>query len=467
MQKKVWNYIQEHHMVSTGDRIIAGVSGGADSVALFCLMEKFREKCQFDFCVVHVNHNLRGQEALRDAEFVRLMCQEKQVEYFEYSVDVKKTARERKLSCEEAGRALRMEVFDEQMKRWNGTKIALAHHKNDLAETMLHHLCRGSGLRGLCGILPIQGTKIRPLLCLEREEIEQYLKEQGIAYVTDSTNDSEDYTRNRIRHQVLPVLETQVNSRAVVHMAEASKKFQKIENYLQRQAQKLLEACQRPDRQPGFLDEKFFDAESILQEYAILRLIEQICGKRKDVTSFHVSEILSLAKKPVGKTIQIPGKYRAVRLYDGILLEKEREEDEANRQEVLFVLDGREKVQQECIRLRIFPNEGQKIPQKRYTKWLNYDKMSKDLCLRTRQPGDYLVVNPAGGRKKIKDYFIDSKIPRQMRDQIPLLAIEQEIVWVVGYRISEAYKVTEHTKTILEIEYKGGCKDVRKNQCLN
>ena len=463
MQEKVWNYIQEHHMVKDGDRIIAGVSGGADSVALFCLMEKFREKCSFDFCVVHVNHNLRGQEAQRDADFVREMCRQRQVEYFEYSVDVKKTAREKKLSCEEAGRMLRMEAFQEQMKRWNGTKIALAHHRNDLAETMLHHLCRGSGLRGLCGILPVQGEKIRPLLCLEREEIEQYLREQGIAYVTDSTNDSDDYTRNRIRHQVLPILEEQVNQRAVAHMAEASDKLQKIEDYLQRQVQNLLESCQSIDRQPGFLDEKLFDAEPILQEYAILQQIERICGKRKDVTSLHVKEILALADKPVGKYTQIPGKYCVVRLYDGILMEKEKKDENNPKQELCLKLDVQGGFRDERVSLRIFPNEGQKIPQKRYTKWLNYDKISKDLCLRTRRPGDYLVVTPKGGRKKIKDYFIDSKVPRQMRDRVLLLAIEQEIVWVVGYRISEAYKVTEHTKTILEIEYKGGYENVREN----
>ena len=463
MQEKVWKYIQEHHMVKDGDRIIAGVSGGADSVALFCLMEKFRERCLFDFCVVHVNHNLRGQEALRDAAFVRQMCRDRQVEYFEYSVDVKKTARERKLSCEEAGRILRMEAFQEQMRRWNGTKIALAHHRNDLAETMLHHLCRGSGLRGLCGILPVQGEKIRPLLCLEREEIEQYLKEQKIAYVTDSTNDTDDYTRNRIRHQVLPVLEAQANQRTVAHMAEASDKFQKIEGYLQRQAKKLLEECRRADRQPGFLDARLFEAEPILQEYVILLHLEQICKKRKDVTSVHVGEILSLAKKPVGKYVQIPGNYCVVRLYDGILLEKQQKKEAEEKREIFLKPDAQGHFCEESVSLRIFPNEGRKIPQKRYTKWLNYDKMSNDLCLRTRQSGDYLVVNPAGGRKKIKDYFIDSKIPRQMRDQIPLLAIGQEIVWVVGYRISEAYKVTEHTKTILEIEYKGGYKNVREN----
>lgn len=463
MQEKVWNYIQEHHMVKDGDRIIAGVSGGADSVALFCLMEKFREICPFELCAVHVNHNLRGQEALRDAAFVRQMCAQRQVEYFEYSVDVEGIAREQKLSREEAGRMLRMEAFEEQMKRWNGTKIALAHHRNDLAETMLHHLCRGSGLRGLCGILPVQGEKIRPLLCLEREEIEQYLGEQGIPYVTDSTNDCDAYTRNRIRHQILPLLREQVNGRAVVHMAEASDKLQKIEDYLQRQAQNLLEDCRRPDREAGFLDEKLFTAEPILQEYVILRQIEQICGKRKDVTSLHIRGILSLADKPVGKTIQIPGGYRMVRRYDGILLEKERAEKSGEQQEVFLVPDEQGCFCDECIRLRIFPNEGQKIPQKRYTKWLNYDKMSKDLCLRTRLPGDYLVVNPEGGRKKIKNYFIDSKVPRQMRDQIPLLAVGQEILWVIGYRISEAYKVTEHTKIILEIEYKGGCEDVREN----
>ena len=152
-----------------------------------------------------------------------------------------------------------------------------------------------------------------------------------------------------------------------------------------------------------------------------------------------------------------------VRLYDGILLEEEKTEKSKEEQNVMLALDLQGTFRDERVSLRIFPNEGQKILQKRYTKWLNYDKISENLWLRTRRPGDYLVVNPQGGRKKIKDYFIDSKVPRQMRDQIPLLAAGQEILWVVGYRISEAYKVTEHTKTILEIEYKGGCKNVREN----
>lgn len=457
MQDKVLNYMNEHHMVESGDRIIAGVSGGADSVALFCLLEEFRSVMDFELCVVHVNHNLRGVEARRDAEFVEQLCKDRQVEYVLYSYDVEKVARERHMGTEEAGRQVRMEAFFRQKELWGGTKIALAHHQNDLAETMIHHLCRGTGIRGLCGIQPVQGEKIRPLLCLKRQEIEQYLGERQIPYIWDSSNDSDAYTRNRIRHRILPVMEAQINGQAVSHMARTAEYLSKIEEYLLKQAGEVLRRHKSPAEGGCHLKETFFEEERVVQEYALLVLMGQICGQRKDLTSLQVCQALELGQKPVGKYVELPRGYGVVRQYDGIFVGKIKKST-VREQEMCWQLQPGEHLTLPWGRIcvGIFPYFGQEIPEKTYTKWLNYDKMGIMPQVRTRRPGDYLVVNRTGGRKKLKDYFIDCKIPKEQRDEILLVAIGSEILWVIGYRISEAYKVESSTREVLKLTYEGG-----------
>ncbi len=468
MQKKVFDYMNEHHMVESGDRIIAGVSGGADSVALFCLLEEFRSVMDYELCVVHVNHNLRGEEARRDAEFVEKLCRDRHVEYALYSYDVEKLARERHLGTEEAGRQVRMEAFARQKEIWRGTKFALAHHQNDLAETMLHHLCRGTGIRGLCGIQPVQGEKIRPLLCVKRQEIERYLEERQISYVWDSSNDSDDYTRNRIRHQLLPVMEAQINEQTISHMARTAEHLRQIDEYLMQQAGELLRRHERKAKGGFCLAEAFFQEEKVLQEYALLELMGRVCGQRKDITSLQVRQALKLREKPVGKYIELPRGCQVLRQYDGIFVGKPLEPSGKNGKKTWELsVSQRLLLPEGSIQSRIFPYFGQEIPEKTYTKWLNYDKMGIMPQIRTRRVGDYLVVNHTGGRKKLKDYFIDCKIPKDKRDELLLVAIGSEILWVIGYRISEAYKVREDTKEVLELIYEGGKVYVREDQCYD
>ena len=207
MFQKVLSYVNQHHMLTQGDGVVAGVSGGADSVCLLFVLRKIQESLGGKLYVAHVNHGLRGEEALADQEFVRRLCEEWQLPFYLKSVKLREIARERKLSEEEAGRLVRYDFFRKVAEETGAAKIAVGHNANDHAETLLFHLIRGSSLKGLAGISPVQGAVIRPLLCVKREEIEQYVKEKGLHFCMDKTNLEDTYTRNRIRHKLLPLME--------------------------------------------------------------------------------------------------------------------------------------------------------------------------------------------------------------------------------------------------------------------
>lgn len=233
--EKIENYIRQYHMIEKGDRIVIGVSGGADSVCLLMALCSLQEKLGFQVLVCHVNHELRGEEAAQDEAYVEMLCHKMQVPFFAFHENVELIAKKRKESLEEAGRYVRRQAFEQLCKEQGGTKIATAHHSNDNAETMLLNMARGTGLRGLCGIRPMYGKWIRPLLKLSREEIEQWLKDCDIRYCVDETNQEDEYTRNRIRHHVIPTLEEQVNTRTVEHFVKLSEQAEEIYEYLEKQ----------------------------------------------------------------------------------------------------------------------------------------------------------------------------------------------------------------------------------------
>jgi len=219
MYQKVSAYIKEHQMLNEQDRVIVGVSGGADSICLLFMLIEMQKKMEFSIVAVHINHGLRGEAALRDEEYVQKVCAEQDVELVIFHEDIREFAKTQGYTEEEAGRELRRKRFQQVLEERKGTKIALAHHKNDNVETFLWNLCRGTGLKGMRGILPASGVWIRPLLCLSRKEIETYLEQIGISYCTDETNYEDIYTRNRIRNHVIPYLEEHINAQSVSHMS--------------------------------------------------------------------------------------------------------------------------------------------------------------------------------------------------------------------------------------------------------
>ena len=338
MITRVRKYIRDNRMLKAEDMVVAGVSGGADSIAMLHILKSLQKEIGFSMEVVHVHHGIRGQEADRDEQFVEKICRDWGIPFRSRHYPVPELSGKWKLGEEETGRIVRKQAFQEEKKRLgfsgeqskkNGQfRVALAHNRNDLAETMLHHLARGTGIRGLSGIQAVSGEIIRPVLCLERKEIVNYLKERGISYITDSSNLSDNYTRNRIRNHILPAMEQKINAKAVEHMAETARVLAEADSYLQKKGRELLAGCRKEN---GYLlDEKFFAQDPILQEYAVMEAFEILSGKRKDFTSLHVDQVLSLQKKENGRYINLPESLRVIRQYGGVCLKKNSASDREN-----------------------------------------------------------------------------------------------------------------------------------------
>ena len=446
MEEKVFSYIEQYGMIEAGDRVIVGVSGGADSVCLLFLLWEYQKKVPFSVQAVHVNHQLRGSEAKRDEEYVVELCRGVSIPCSVYSYDVEQIARERHMTVEEAGRTVRQQAFGEESRKAGGKRTALAHHRDDLAETVLHNLARGSGAAGLAGIHPVRrmgdGVYIRPLLCVGRSEIEGWLTNKGIRWMEDSTNRELSYTRNKIRQKVLPQLE-KVNPRASEHIARAAQTFLSVEEYLGQQADMLYSRYVRDNEEGLFLSKDISTEHPVMQAYVVKRVLAKLAGGERDITSVHVEEALELLGQRTGRKKSLAHGITAQQSYGNLLFYK-KEDQEIREKELDF---------------QVFTWENQQIPEKKYTKWFDYDKIKGNLTVRKRQPGDYLTVTPAGGRKKLKDYLIDCKIPRQERENLTLLADGSHIIWVVGYRISEYYKITEQTKTVIKVQVKGEKED--------
>ena len=229
-------------MLEPGDRVVAGISGGADSVCLLFVLLEWAKKVPMELIVVHVNHGIRA-EAASDARYVQELCERYRLPFVLVEEDIKKKALEEKCSEEEAGRRVRYHAFREAAIQYKANKIAVAHNSNDRSETMLFHLFRGSGIKGLGSILPVRDNIIRPILGLERHEIENYLQAAGVRYCQDATNATDDYTRNRIRHHILPYAEENIVQGCVSHMSQTAEMLAETEEYLEQQTCMALDGC--------------------------------------------------------------------------------------------------------------------------------------------------------------------------------------------------------------------------------
>ncbi len=476
MIEKVAEYMEQHHMVTEGSHICVGVSGGADSVCLFRILERLQKQMGFTMSIVHVEHGIRGRESLMDMEFVRKLAETYGIPFRAFAYPVEEIAKEQGLSVEEAGRKVRYEAFAQEAERYGkNVRIALAHHGDDNAETMLFHLCRGSGIEGLAGIRPVRGNIIRPLLCATRSEIEEFLKEEGQVYRTDATNADVCYSRNRIRSRIIPEL-LKVNEQALLHMNCLLEDVRELSEYLSGEVDKILKENLTKEASGGvrFAVAGLSDWPLFLQRQVMLELAAEVSGSRKDIGREHAKALLELADKQVGKEISLPYGITAEKTYGALLLYRDtggketafpRKESPSDVKKVRIELPKDENHKQDIsgkihfpegiIRYRIFQIEKKyvKIPKNQYTKWFDYDKIKKGLCFRNREPGDYFVADVQGHRKKLKDYLINEKVPKTKRSQILLLADGSHILWAVGYRISEYYKITENTRSVLEVQF--------------
>ena len=467
IEKKVFAYIEEQRLICRGDKVIVGVSGGADSVCLLFVLLEYAKDRDIRLAVVHVHHGIRP-EAGQDAAYVEKLCKERDIPFYLTRGDVKALAQQQKCSEEEAGRNLRYQAFEEAAVDCGADRIAVAHTANDRAETFLFHLFRGSDVRGLGSIRPIRGQIIRPLLILERCEIEDYLRERGIPYCQDATNAGDDYTRNRIRHHILPYVEQEIVSNPVAHLARTAHVLDETESYLQSQTTEALRQCVEAFEESlssGIIMiqvSSFLGLHPFLQKRVLYSLISSRAGGARDITHVHVEDTLRLFTGMGNPRISLPGGLVAERSYEKVILRKDKEKAAGPRldsYEAIFRTGSCEEIlgcsAREYLQ-QIAAPETQEVLQNKYTKGFDDDTIKKSMpILRTRRTGDYLTLKGEKGElihKSLKDYMITEKIPRARRDEIPVLATGSHVLWLVGFRMSEEGKLHANTKQVLQVQ---------------
>ena len=451
MLQRTAAYMKQQQINLNGEKVIIGLSGGMDSVCLFHILKDLGVSLE----AVHVNHQIRGDEAKRDAQFVKDLCARYNIPFHGYRYDVPKISREKHLSEEEAGRMVRKEAFAQVMKEQGAGYVALAHHGNDRAETFLFHLSRGTGVKGLGSMKPVQGTIIRPLLWAERKEIEQYVQEKGYEFVEDATNSQTEYTRNKIRHEIIPALE-EINPRCIPHICGAAEKLSAVSAYIDREAEKLCRlSAVMYGQEVQILKLAFEQGDEVLRIPVLQKCEEYLSGSLVNITEEHLEKLGALFAMQTGKEIHLPYGITAVRTYEGIRMFFREEKGQTEPVEITG--EGTYDFGGVTFRVSVEAWDESKIfPIKNYTKCFDYDKIIDKVFLRNRGSGDYLEINKNHGRKSLQDYLVNEKVPKDERDRVILLACGSHILWVVGKRISEYYKVTKETKKVLKVQVCGG-----------
>lgn len=456
-----------------GMHLIAGVSGGADSICLlFLLLERFDVS---DIRVIHINHMIRGNEADEDSLFVENICKEHGVSFKEIKKDIPAYASENGLSEEEAGRRFRYECFESEALAWEkecsypegSVRIAVAHHLEDNAETVLFNLFRGTGIKGLGGIGSERGRIIRPLIDMSRKDIEDYLAEKGIAFRTDRTNSDNSYARNRIRNVIIPEA-CRICSAAPEHISDASRKLRDISDYLGERVAEAKKSTVSSDA-PGIyrVDRKAFDTlPDIIASLLILELLTDLTPHKKDIGEVHADAVISLLKGGVGKHADLPYGIKADVSGDVLLLrtpdaaEKRTGAGDVFVSAVYFRAEDLSADERKAMTDPAFAGDG-------YTKYFDCDKISSIASLegvsdppyfeiRKRREGDHMMIT-AGGRaatKKIGDYLTDLKLAPDEKENILVCAVGSEVLWVIGRRMADSAKLDDTTVNIMRLEVK-------------
>lgn len=453
-EQNVYNYIHAQRLIEPGMRIVLGVSGGADSICLLRVLKALEKPLKIPedgLAVVHVHHGIRGEEAERDAAFTEQVCQTLDIPCYIYREDVPAIAKEKGMSLEEAGRDARYRIMEETRSRLQFDRIAVAHNCDDMAETVLFHLIRGSGIRGLAGMAPCRDNIIRPLLGMPRMEIEAYLDHLQQSFCEDSTNAELIYARNQIRHTILPAMR-ELNPRAVEHICETASEAARSYAYIYDQAMrdKLIQTTADGVK---LSVTSLAALAPVLQEVLVTEAIAQAASRRKDISRKHIQAVQALCSQDTGSSVQLPYGLCARRSYDTIAISQKANKTATFEIPILGAGDY-EIPEMGIISVAVEPAVlNEQITKKNYTKYLDYDKIKDTLCIRSPQEGDFIVIDHKGNTKKLSRVFIDAKVDRAKRTGWPVLACGQEIIWVPGLRFSPAYYVTRDTKTIMKINY--------------
>jgi len=460
-QKRVKDFIDKHRLIEPGMKVVVGVSGGSDSLALLHVLKELRESYHWELHVAHLNHLLRAA-ADEEAAFVQGLAHKWGLPVTVGYCRVSQLASRWKAGIEEAARIARYQFFLQVARSVGAQRIAVGHHADDQVETVLFNIIRGTGPAGLAGIPWRNGPVVRPLLGVTRQEIESYCREAGLSWCTDLSNLETVYFRNKIRHLLLPLLKEEFNpeiNQAVLRLADI---MEQENRFMSKCAQRLFQRLARKKglREVEFSLQKLQKLPQAFQRRLLRIAVKAVGGSLKDLGYRHIEESLEFLSSGVsGGELHLP---------KGIRLQKDREvvricwhegtfagesvkeffrelqvPGETYLPELGLVFRAEVKRREEIGEL-VFTRERDS-----YQVFFDYDKIKLPLYVRNWKPGDRINLLGLGGSKKIKKLFSDLKIPRQERQKVPLVASKETVFWVVGYRRSEEAKVTPETERIL------------------
>lgn len=461
----------QHQMLQKGDRIIVAVSGGPDSICLLHLLSSIKDEFALELYAAHVNHCLRGKESEGDEAYVRDFCKSIGIPLYTKKVDINEYAKNKKLSSETAGREVRYLFFSELLEKLKADKIALAHNANDQAETMLMRIMRGTGIEGLLGIKPIrEGIYIRPLLFLTRKEIERYCKENQLNPRIDSSNLQNIYNRNKIRLELIPYIQENFNKDIIQSLNRLSMLITADNDFIEQESELRYESYSKRENKKVILVKEAFNEKEAIITRMLRMAIRDIKGDLNNFEAKHIYDVMALQSQGTGKSIMLPGGITADNTYGDISLYYRSKEKDLIKAEVFEIIDTNKLETAEksgtAIQIRLketdyeikfsFEDKGLGLNLKKdnFVKFFDYEKIKSKIIIRTRKEGDKFTPYGMKGQKKLKDFFMDEKIPKDQRDTIPLLCFDEEIAWVVGYRVSENFKVTKDTNKILKVSFK-------------
>lgn len=456
MIEKAIKTIEKYGMLKDGDGVVVGVSGGPDSLTLLHFLNSIKDRYALKIFCAHINHCLRGVESDQEEEYVKNICREWDIQFFSKRIDIKEIAKNSKVSEESAGRIERYAYFEEVLKVACANKIAVAHNANDNTETILMRILRGTGLDGLCGIKPVRGNIIRPLIETTRDEIMCYCNNNGLSPKIDSSNSDTKYTRNKIRLELLPYLGDNFNPNIIETINRMSNIIALDVEFLSYHTEKICDDLilhQNKEYISIDLDKINKQSQNLISR--ILRnIIYRLKGDLIEIEHTNIEDILSFINNAkTGSQFDLPNGLKLKKSYNELGFYKRIKETGFQKYNYILKIPGETLITETGSMFETYLADEIDTKTDKYTQAFDYEKINSKVHIRTRQDGD--IINPKGmkGSKKLKDYFIDKKVPKEKRDEIPLVTVDSEVIWIVGDRISEKYKADDNTKKVLIIKY--------------
>ncbi|KXZ38902.1 tRNA(Ile)-lysidine synthase [Alkalithermobacter thermoalcaliphilus JW-YL-7 = DSM 7308] len=455
---KIRKTIERYNLLDYKDSVVVGLSGGPDSVCLLHILNELKREYDLKIYAAHLNHKIRGIEAQKDAIYCAKLCDDMNIHCFIRAIDVPKYCKENGYSIEEGARILRYNMFFEIKQKVGANKIAVAHNLNDQIETILMRVIRGTGLDGLKGIQHKRDDVIiRPLLDIKRDEIEKYCSENNLNPRIDQSNLEDVYTRNKIRLRLIPYIEENFNPNLNESISRMVTLLKDDSDFLDKESEKVFnDICKKEDSQTIKINVNTFNGvHKAIKNRIIRKCINFVIGNIKGIEQKHIEDVLEL--------IQNQKTDLKINLPKGLIVYKKDEEiiftdKEIKHEQINYSYkvpkSGFIKIKELNMIVEtkmLDKHEVELNKEDKYTKYFDFDKISGQLEIRNRKDGDKIKLLGLGGSKKLKDLFIDLKIPKDERGKIPILCDEKGIIWLVGYRMSEDYKIDKTTKKVLRV----------------